>query len=247
MPQRTRQDIKRRVLGGIGIMAIAALTLDARQTDADIAAAIVIGQAHASGHIVVAGFVDDAARRWPQTITVGRLIAPGAGNVGADFIRLLAREHPDSFAAGERIDPEHNLFAAADGVSGNRPLALYRSRVTIAESTRVFGWSGTLGLRDISYQNSGQLRPISSRERDEIERERRRQRRDVKCASTPQWIDTAKILLTASIASSRTTIRLSSYRNPGCLNQPSTIYVLDTMTAGRQPQRFEFRHYHGLH
>ena len=228
------------------LFGCAATSVDARQDDITIARSLVVGQAYATGNIVVAGFVADAARSWPQTITVARLLTPAAGRLGADFMRPLRDERPDAFAGGEAVDPAQDLFVAVDDVFDDRPVALYKSRVTIAESTSVFGWSGTLGLRDLSYQNRGQPRPVSSRERDEIAAEKRKLPRDVKCTTVPRWIDAAKILLTAGIASSKTTIRLSSYETPGCLGHLATIYILDVITPGREPRRFEFRHQQGV-
>lgn len=230
----------------IVILVCASTVLESRQNDEAIARGIVIGQAYATGNIVVAGFVADNARPWPQSITLARLFPPGAQHPSADFVRPLPDEKPDAFSGASDVDPAQNVFASMDGVFEDRPIALYKSRVTIAESTGVIGWSGSLGVRDVSYQNRGQLRPVSSRERSEIAAQKRKLPKNVTCTTVPQWLDTAKILLTARVANSNTTIRLSSYDNPGCAGHLSTIYVLDVMTAGREPRRFEFRHYQGI-
>jgi hypothetical protein len=227
-------------------IVVFATTVEARQNEEAIARGIVIGQAYASGSIVVAGFVEDTARSWPQNITLARVFASGGQHPSADFVRALTEEHPESFSGGGDIDFGQNVFAAIDQVFLDRPVALYRSRVTIAESTGVVGWSGTLGVRDISYQNRGQLRPTNSRDRDEIAAGKRQLPKGIECTTVPQWLDAAKILLTARVLNSNAAIRLSSYQNPGCLGHLSTIYVLDVMTPGREPRRFEFRHYQGV-
>jgi hypothetical protein len=221
-------------------------TVEARQDAEAIARNIVIGQAYASGSIVVAGFVEDDARSWPQSITLARLFVSGGQHPSADFVRGLAQEHPESFSGGGEIDLEENVFAAIDHLFLDRPVALYQSRVTVAESTGVIGWSGMLGVRDVSSRNRGQLRPTTSRERDDIAAERRRLPKGIKCTTVPQWLDAAQILLTARIPSANAEIRLSSYQTPGCLGHLSTIYVLDVMTPGRESRRFEFRHYQGV-
>jgi hypothetical protein len=231
---------------GLLSMVVFATTVEARQNEEAIARGIVIGQAYVSGSIVAAGFVEDTARSWPLSITLARLFASGGQHPNADFVRTLAEEHPESFSGGGDIDLEQNVFAAMDRIFFDRPVALYQSRVTIAESTGVVGWSGTLGVRDISYQNRGQLRPTTSRERAEVATEKRRLPRGLKCTTVPQWIDAATILLTARVLNSNAAIRLSSYQNPGCLGHLSTIYVLDVMTPGREPRRFEFRHHQGV-
>jgi hypothetical protein len=221
-------------------------TADARQNEDAIARGIVIGQAYVSGSIVVAGFVEDTARSWPQSITLARLFVAGGQHPSADFVRALTEEHPESFSGGSEIDIEQNVFAAMDHIFHDRPVALYRSRVTIAESTGVFGWDGLMGVRDISHQNRGQLRPTTSRERDEIAAAKRKLPKGIKCTTVPQWLDAAKILLTTRIPSANAAIRLSSFQNPGCLGHLSTTYVLDVMTPGREPRRFEFRHDQGV-
>jgi hypothetical protein len=227
-------------------MVVFATTVEARQNEEAIARGIVIGQAYESGSIVAAGFVEDNARSWPQNITLARLFVSGGQHPSADFVRVLTEEHPESFSGGGDIDLEQNVFAAIDHIFVDRPIALYQSRVTIAESTGVVGWSGTLGVRDVSYQNRGQLRPTTSRERDEIAAEKRRRPKGIECTTVPQWLDAAKILLTARVLNSNAAIRLSSYQNPGCLGHLSTIYVLDVLTPGREPRRFEFRHHQGV-
>jgi hypothetical protein len=228
------------------VVVCAAATSDAQQREDAIARGIVIGQAYESGSIVVAGFVEDQGRSWPQSITLARLFASGGQYPSADFVRALAEEHPESFSGGADIDPSQNVFAAIDGVFVDRPVALYRSRVTIAESTGIVGWNAMLGVRDISYQNRGRLRSLSARERDQIAADKRKLPKDIECTTVPRWLDAATIALEARIGSSDATIRLSSYDNPGCLGHLSTIYVLDVMSAGREPRRFEFRHYQGV-
>jgi hypothetical protein len=228
------------------IFAAAATAADARQTADLIARNIVIGQAYATGKIVVAGFVEEDRRPWPQTLVVARLFPPVAQQPSDDFKRVHEQESPAAFGGGDTIDPAQDFFSAIDGVFTDRPVALYESRVTIAESISVIGWSGTLGVREVSYQQRGRPRPVSSRERDEIAAEKRKLPRNVECTTVPQWMDAARILLTATIASANTSIRLSSYQNPGCLGHLSTIYVLDVLTPGREPRRFEFRHYQGV-
>lgn len=227
------------------ILLLFATGVEARQSAETIARGIVIGQAYASGNIVVAGFFDEPARSWPQSITLARLFVSGGQHPSADFVRALSEEHPESFSGGEEIDFSQNVFASIEQGFTDRPVALYTSRVTIAESTGVMGWSATLGIREINYQNRGQLRATSERERDEIAAAKRKLPKGIRCTTVPQWLDAAKILLSARIGSSNATIQLSSYQDPGCAGHLSTIYVLDVVTQ-RESKRFEYRHYQGV-
>lgn len=230
----------------LAILLCAAASIEARQAEDAIARDIVIGQAYASGNIVVAGFVPDETRTWPQTITLARLSPPAAQHPSADFVRPLRDEHPVAFAGDGVPPPDQHLFAGIDNFFDDRPIALYKARVTIAESISVIGWSGTRGIRDVSYQNRDQPRPTSDRERSAIAAEKRKLPKNIKCTTEPQWLDAAKIMLTVRLTGSPTTLRLSSYQDPGCSGHLSTIYVLDVITPGRDPRRFEFRHQQGV-
>jgi hypothetical protein len=70
--------------------------------------------------------------------------------------------------------------------------------------------------------------------------------KDFECTTVPQFLDSAKVILTATIADSNLSIRLSHFITPGCAGHLSEIYLLDVITPGQEPRRFEFRHYHGV-
>ena len=101
-------------------------------------------------------------------------------------------------------------------------------------------------MTGISFSERGQLRATNAPERAEIEASRKSSPKESECSTVPQFLDAAKVLLTATLAQSNITIRLSSYMTPGCAGHLSEIYVLDVIAPGRDPRRFEFRHYHGV-
>ena len=230
-------------------MAAAAITLHARQSEDDIARAIVIGQAYASGEILVGGFIDDQSRTWPPRITMTALFEPRAVAVGGDFFHAPSDEDLSRLNAGgpdpER-EPQRELFSTIDRMEiVDRPLALYKAHVPSPAGLAVIGWDAGFAIEDVSYQQRGRPRPLTAAERAQLEKDRVPPPKDVECTTVPRDLEAAEIMLTARVPGNRS-IRVSSYENPGCLGHLATIYVLDVITPRREPRRYVFSHYTGL-
>jgi hypothetical protein len=220
-----------------------------QQSEEDVAANIVIGQAYRTGNIIVGGFIEDRERRWPQRLSLVPITPAGAQIRNAAFANPLPFDRIDETP---ELQPEVNIdidsvFSTQDRASDTDvPLAVYKSASPLAQSTSIIGWSNTLALSSVSIKDRGRARPVSAGEREEIAHEKQALPKDVECTTEPQWLDSAKIIVTAAISGSAMTIRVSQYQTPGCLGHLSMIYVLDVMTPGREPKRFEFRHYQGI-
>ena len=128
----------------------------------------------------------------------------------------------------------------------DRNLARYRAEDSVESSVAVFGWDAALPLADISFSEKGQPRPTTASERREIDADKKSLPKDFECTTVPQFLDSAKVILTAKVANSNLSIRLSRFITPGCAGHLSEIYVLDVLAPGQEPRRFEFRHYHGV-
>ena len=217
----------------------------------DIARAIVIGQAYTSGNVYVGGFVDDGQREWPVRITAIALRVPNTPRVTADFIRALDPNSEEQHYFTQKEDggsagPE-DLFSTIDSMMVVDPnLALYRASAKAPKPFAIFGWNEQLSLTDISFRDSGQLRPTSEADRAEIAEAKKNIPKDYECTTVPQYLDAAKVMLTGKIAKANVSFRLSTYQTPGCAGHLSEIYVLDVLEPGREPRRFEFRHYVGV-
>lgn len=244
----TSRGSNRGLIGGVAIVAAAVVTLEARQNDDDIARAIVIGQAYPSGDILAGGFLDDAVRQWPQRVNMTGLSEPRAQYIGGDFVRVATDEDLSRVTATDQeAGAQTDVFSTIDRMGiVDRPIALYKSHFGTAGGHAVLGWGEDLHVEDLSYQQRGQRRPLTVRERAQLARERRPPPKDIECTTVPGYVDSAEILLTARVARSNRSIRLSMYVDPGCLGHLSTVYVLDVILLGREPRRFEFRHYNGL-
>ena len=227
-------------------------SVQARQSTADeVARAIVIGQAYTSGNVYVAGFVDDPQREWPARIATTSLRTPEPARPTADFIRVLVPDSEEQHSFTQKEDggsagPE-DLFSTIDSMVVTDPnLALYRAATRTSRPLAIFGWNERLALIDISFGDAGKPRPVSATERVEIEAEKKSALPIDECTTVRQFLDSAEVMLTAKIAKSNFSIRLSRYQNPGCAGHLAEIYVLDVLEPGREPRRFQFSHYVGL-
>jgi hypothetical protein len=224
--------------------------IDARQTAEAIARSVVVGQAYPSGNVYVAGFVEDEPRPWPRRIVGVPLDAARSGRITADFFRIVAQDSEEQYYFPQREADtfEADVFATIDRAAiTDRNLARYRAPGPSDASVSFFGWDDRLMMTDISFRDHGKPRPATAREREAIVADRKKAiPKDFECTTVPQFLDDAKIILTANVSNTKLSIRLSKYSNPGCAGHLADIYVLDVVEPGREPRRFEFLHYQGL-
>ena len=234
------------------LLASAVTSVTGQQTADQIARAIVIGQAYTSGNVYVASFVDDAGREWPVRIATVALRTPGTPRVTADFIRVLDPNSEELQYFPQREDggsagPE-DLFSTIDSMMVVDPnLALYRSSAKAAKPFPIFGWNEQLALIDVSFRDNGRPRPMTDAERLEVAEQKKKSPLPVdECTTERRFLDSAEVMLTAKIAKSNFSVRLSTYQNPGCAGHLAEIYILDVIESGRDSRRFEFSHYVGV-
>jgi hypothetical protein len=219
------------------------------RTGEEIARRVVVGQAYPSGNVYVAGFIEDEPRPWPTRIVGVPMDANWTGRITADFFRIVAQDSEEQyyFPQREADSFEEDVFATIDRAAiTDRNLARYRAEKAPDRSVGFFGWDDRLDLVDISRRSAGQTRPVTADERQQVAADRRAIPKDIECTTVPQFLDDAKVILTASVATSKLSIRLSKYSTPGCAGHLADIYVLDVMEPGRDPRRYEFRHYQGV-
>lgn len=221
----------------------------ASQVAEDVARAIVIGQAYVSGNVYVAGFIENESRSWPQRIEGVPLEESRRERIAADFFRAVTQDSEEHYYFPQREgDPaDDDLFTTVDKAAiQDRNIARYRAPVPVDRSISFFGWDTRLRVADISYRTAGQARPVTAEERKEIDTRKSSAPRDVECSTVPRYLDNAKVILTANVDGGKRSIRLSKYMTPGCAGHLADIYVLDVMTPGESPRRFEFLHYQGV-
>ena len=226
----------------------AAGAVDARQSAEEIARSLVVGQAYSSGNVYVAGFVEDEPRAWPRRLVGVPLNADRTGRITADFFRIVAQDSEEHYYFPQREADifEDDVFATMDRAAiTDRNLARYRAAPP-DKSVSFFGWDDRVPLIDVSHRSRGQARPVTAVERKQVAADKKATPKDFECTTVPRFLDDAKIILTANLANSKVSIRLSKYSTPGCAGHLADIYILDVMVPGQEPRRFEFHHYQGL-
>jgi hypothetical protein len=229
----------------------AATASEARQTPPEIARGIVIGQVYASGNIYLAGFDEDEKRTWPSHVTLVPLQKAPPRNLQAEFVRVVGQDSEEHRQFPRREgggDEGKDIFATMDKAEvQDRNLARYRAAMKVTSPESVFGWDAKLSFGEISYSEAGQPRPVSERERREIDVEKRKgPPAGIKCTTEPRYLDSATQLLTAKLSRSLANIRLSRYTTPGCAGHLADIYILDVLVPNQPPRRFEFTHAKGV-
>ena len=245
--------IKRRSAVGAITVMICGLALPANgQTEPsaeEIARTVVIGQVYPSGNVYVAGFVDTEPRSWPRRIAGVPLNAGRAQRITADFFRIVAQDSEEHywFPQREADTFEDDVFATIDRAAiEDRNLARYRAPAPFDKPVGFFGWGGRLELADVRHAATEQERPLTAAERKQVEADRNASPKDLECTTVPRFLDDAKVILTANVANTKLSLRLSKYSTPGCAGHLADIYVLDVLAPGEEPRRFEFRHYQGV-
>ena len=231
------------------LLASAAHVSHAGQDAAAVARSVVIGQAYVSGNLYVAGFVPDEPRAWPLHITGIPLKEGRTERINADLFRTVVQDSEEHYYFPQREgDPDdEDLFATVDKAAvSDRNIARYRARVPVDQSVSFLGWDERLNLADISVTLAGHVRAVTAAEAKEIAARKAETPKDIECTTVPQYLDDARVLLTARVGSTTESIRLSKYTTPGCAGHLADIYVLDVLAPGQEPRRFEFVHYRGV-
>lgn len=231
------------------LRSVCSVEAQATLTTDEIARAVVIGQAYVSGNVYVAGFIESEPRRWPSRIDGVPLAEGRRERVTADFYRTVAQDSEEQYWFPQREADafDDDLFATVDRAAiADRNLARYRAHDGVDQPVAFLGWDQHLGLADVSYRLNGQARPVSAAERDDVAAKRRLVPKGAECTTVARFLDDAKIILTANVANTTFSIRLSKYTTPGCAGHLADVYVLDVIAAGQEPRRFEFTHYQGV-
>ena len=233
----------------VTLLASAAAVSQAQQDAVAVARAMVIGQAYVSGNVYVAGFVEDEPRAWPRRITGIPLQEGRTERINADLFRVVVQDSEEHYYFPQREgDPaDEDLFSTIDNAAvSDRNVARYRAPTAVDTSVSFFGWDARLNLADVSFKVAGQVRPVTAAERKEITARKAETPKDIDCTTVPQYLDDARVLLTANVGGTTQSIRLSKYTTPGCAGHLADIYVLDVITPGQELRRFEFLHYRGV-
>jgi hypothetical protein len=116
--------------------------------------------------------------------------------------------------------------AMVDHCEANDDVAVYRSSPS-QSSFKVLAFGSGVTLTEIRHVTG--LRPITPAEQQEVIREKQQPDKNAtECTTVPAFIDSATRLVEASMGGGLT-LRVSSYKDPGCAGHLATIYILDVL------------------
>ena len=228
-----------------------------------LAATIFVGQVYPSGSAYLKAF-DDSKPSWPRTVLLAPLLGQPAQSRPTPVEATLSRTTvaPDYIPGVEGMDDEHRACgtvppkqknaalkyqsddffdAVFDYCAANEGVSLYRSSVS-PSSVKVLAFSPEMPLTNVRMVSG--RRPVSSKEKQEVATQKREMERAGPCTTTPVFMDSAVRLLEAE-AGNRLTVRLSSYKTPGCAGHLATIYILDFLRGQDLIRTFQTSQSHG--
>jgi hypothetical protein len=203
---------------------------------------VFIGQVYPSGNVYVKSF--SLNRTWPKELSLVPLVndrPPARAPLVSETMQ------PAYIPAIEAMDDQHDpcgpLPAKAldlsfeylsdeffngmiDYCETNEDVAVYHI------SPSQFSYTVLAFNPDVAVDNVRLVegpRPMTAAEEQQATEEKRQMDKIAKdCTTVPAYIDSAARFLEAGLANGLT-LRLSSYKNPGCAGHLSTIYLIDIL------------------
>jgi hypothetical protein len=201
---------------------------------------LFIGQVYPSGNVYVKSFSEN--RVWPKELSLVPLVTDRPPSKSPLFSE---RMQPAYIPAIEGMDDQHDpcgpipakaldlsfeylsdefFNGMIDYCETNEDVAVYHTEPS------QFSYTVLAFNSDVVFDNVRVVegtRPMTDAERQRTEEEKRQTEKIAKdCTTVPTYIDSAALFLEAGLGNG-ITLRLSSYKNPGCAGHLSTIYLID--------------------
>lgn len=205
---------------------------------------LFIGQVYPSGNVYVKSFSGN--RVWPKELSLVPLVTDRSPSKAPLVSQTM---QPGYIPAIEGMDDQHDpcgplptkaldisfeylsdefFDGMIDYCETNENVAVYRTAAS------QFSYTVLAFNSDVAFDNVRVVegpRPMTDAERQGAEEEKRQTEKIAKdCTTVPAYIDSAALFLEAGLANG-ITLRLSSYKNPGCAGHLSTIYLVDIIRA----------------
>jgi hypothetical protein len=236
----------------IAAIAVAALLFQQPSPDA-LSARIFIGQVYPSGNVYMKPF---ATGEWPKEITLVPLVndrptakaSLSSETMQTAYIPALEgmddQHDPCGSLPSKKLDTAFEYLSdeffnsMVDYCESSEDVALYRT-ATSQFSYMVLGFAPDAPLQNVVFLEGP--RPMTPAEKEQLSKEQV----PADCSTVPAFIDSAARLLEAGIGSGLS-VRLSSYKNPGCAGHLSTIYIIDVLRGNSVLTTFQLIQNQGL-
>jgi len=242
------------------------LQLAGESDRAPIATGLFVGQVYPSGNAYLKPLAGEqqSRRSLPKSVFLLPLSNDSAvlktppseatltsATVKFDYIPRLEGMDEDHLTCGPTVPRKKNASfrylsedffdAVFDYCDDNDDVSLYRSS-PLSYSVKVLAFSAETDLIDTRLVSGP--RPVTPSEEQDIARQKGDLQREGECTTTPAFVDSARRLVEGRMGSGLT-LRLSSYKTPGCGGHLTTIYTLDILRGQDLIQTFQISQNHG--
>ena len=220
---------------------------------------VFIGQVYPSGNVYVKPFSGDRAS--PKELSLLPLVIDRSPSK-AD---LVSETMPPAYIpAVEGMDDQHDpcgtlerksldlsfeylsdefFDGMIDYCETNEDVAIYRTTPSQFSYT-VLGFNPDIAFDNVRVVEGP--RPMTAAEEQQAAEVRRQTEKvAAECTTVPAYLDSAARFLEVGVGNGLT-LRLSSYKNPGCAGHLSTIYLIDIIRANTVITTFHFVQNHGV-
>jgi len=223
----------------------------AQQKTDDIEKNIFLGQAFASQNVYFIGFAEQV--KWSDNLEFHGLNSSTKTLSSKKEAVIPACSEKSYFFAEEKNKAKVDYFSGAffstildDCVE--EIVGVYRSNQKIQSAYNVFAWNPKWEVKNISFKNKDQLRPVAENEIKQMQTEKMQAEKndtEFECTTEPQFIDNAKIFLEFDFGADGLQGRLSGYFNLGCAGHLADIYILDIFQGKNLIKSVQTYHYQG--
>jgi hypothetical protein len=219
---------------------------------------VFIGQVYPSGNVYVKSF---STREWPKELLLVPLVndrPPSKAPIVSPTMQ------PAYIPAIEGMDDQHDACGPLptrpldlsfeylsdeffdgmiDHCETNEDVAVYRTASSQFSYT-VLAFNPEVALENVRLVEGP--RPMTDAEERQAAEEKRQMEKIAKdCTTVPAFIDSAARFLEAGLPGGMS-LRLSSYKNPGCAGHLTTMYLIDILRSNTVLRTFQLVQNQGL-
>jgi len=255
-------NVRRLLIFGLLTGLCAAIQAQAPSNPVAISRSVFIGQTYPSGNTYLRSFADSQdVVTWPKSILLVTVPGKASTSIQSFEAELVSSEVRPSYIPGiEGMDIQHapcgaefrekhdstivylseDFFNASfDYCDPNKGVAMYRA-TPVPFSVRVLAFPTE--IRIVEPRSLTGTRTATKEELAEVARQKAEPAQG--CTTTRTFMDSATRLFQANF-DNRFSVRLSSYKSPGCTGHLSTIYLLDVLRGQEVLRTFPVSQSHG--
>lgn len=168
----------------------------------------------------------------PGDLTVVQYVnIPAKEGMDADHNRVCELNYPqnEKLKYADRFDFFDSQF---DNCTFLDAVMQYKLNSKPKKAYQIIAFDPKIALESPVYPKRETLRPMSETEKQEISTQKKKLK-GTECSSVPQFLDSAKVMVTFKVRGSDQEVRVSTFSNPGCGGHLSDAFVMDVLKQGK--------------